>query len=101
MKEDEKIKALIQTMNEPFYGMYIPRHGKETLARYVVQHIKTGSFLGAVLENNLTRAVAHADNENIRNIPAYVAWLYNYAPLSCWGSRENLRAWLKEGIKDD
>ena len=64
------------------------------LKRYVEHHIPTGDFLKAVLENDLTEAVARADDENQRVIPIYVSWLYNEAPSKCWGSPEAVRAWL-------
>ena len=100
--DEEKIKILMKTMGDSFHGMSIPEHGKEALARYVIQHIKPGGFLTAVLQNDLVTAVGNADSKNIKNIPAYVSWLYNWAPISCWGSRINVKEWLESrGSKDD
>jgi len=53
-----------------------------------------GDFLTAVLHNNLTEAVARADDENIKNLPAFVGYLYNEAPSLCWGSKERVAEWL-------
>ena len=91
----EKMKELMATMNESYYGMRIPEHGKEALARYIVYHIKPGGFLSCLLENNLQDTVGKADDINMPNIAAYVIWLYNNAPAICWGSPEKVREWCK------
>ena len=31
---------------------------------------------------------------NMRNI---VVWLYNESPGNCWGSKDNVRAWIAKG----
>ena len=81
-------------MNREFYGMSIPEHMHAPLRRYFEEYIPTGSFLEAVLCNDLREAVAQADNDNIRNIPAFVNWLYNEAPAGSWGSREAYENWI-------
>lgn len=64
------------------------------LMRYVNDKIPPGSFLRAVLENNLKDAMGRADMTNRRRVFEYVEWLYNKAPGVCWGSPENVEAWL-------
>lgn len=65
------------------------------LGRYVLHGIAPGGFLLAVLENDLMEATERADQENLRNLPAYAAFLYNEVPGSCHGSREKVNAWMK------
>ena len=48
----------------------VPKTLIDSLERYVEHHIKPGSFLRAVLENNLVEAVSRADFINIRILPA-------------------------------
>jgi len=67
------------------------------LKRYVEQRVPTGSFLRAILENNLKEACMRADSENIKVIPIYVSWLFNEAPGICWGSPEKVKDWLAKG----
>ena len=43
-----------------------------------------GGFLTAVLENNLSSAIACADEYNFPAIPAIVSYLYNEVPCGCW-----------------
>ena len=62
--------------------------------RYIEQGIPPGSFLTAIIENDLKAAVERADDENMANLPAFVAYFYNQTPAGCWGSPENRRAWL-------
>ena len=82
-----------------FREFVIPRHMMEALIDYIDNGNMPGHFLTAVLENNLQKACAHADELNLRNLPAYAAYLYNEAPASCFGSPEAVTAWVKERQK--
>jgi hypothetical protein len=79
-----------------FTGTYaqIPERMQEALKRYIYDNLKPGDFLTAVLRNNLRDAVGKADDDNLPLLPLYVRWLYNFAPGNCWGSPENVDAWL-------
>lgn len=77
------------------HEFYIPERMIGGLRRYVDNRIPPGDFLQAVICNDLVEACGRADAENARNLPAYVAWLYNEAPRPCWGSRDAMEAWLK------
>ena len=77
-----------------FREFYIPPRMMEGLQRYINSHIKPGSFLLSVLCNDLAEAVMNADDENLGNIPAYVSYLYNKTPRTCWGSEEKVANWL-------
>ena len=72
----------------------IPQNAIESLNLYVDKHIQPGGFLTAVLENDLTAAVATADLHNIAIIPTYVSYIYNNLPKNCWGSKEKVKEWL-------
>ena len=76
----------------------IPPHMQEALRRYIVQGIRPGQFLSAVLSNNLERAVGHADAENLPLLKLYVQWLYNVAPSTCWGSMAAMEAWIAKRV---
>jgi hypothetical protein len=69
---------------------------KDSLDRYVNHKIETGSFLRAVLENDLLRAVGKADKENLKNLPEIVSYIYNELPSNCWGSPIWVKKWLGE-----
>ena len=79
-------------MNEPYSK--IPAHMQEAIMRYIFDRVKPGDFLTAVLENNLQKAVGHADEENIRLLGTYVQFFYNQAPASCSGSPAAVKDWL-------
>lgn len=74
------------------YG--IPDYMVEGLENYVEHHIAPGSFLYAVITNDLRGAVERADDTNIRLIHKYVGWFYNHAPHGCWGSPEAFENWI-------
>lgn len=74
----------------------IPPHMMEALLRYRDQHIPVGDFLQSVICNDLSGAVATADDINIKIIPIYVRWFYNEAPSLSWGSKEAYDLWLSK-----
>ena len=87
------------------YGKYhIPDYMVDGIKNYLRHGIRPGSFLYAVLENNLTEAVAFADKDNMANLPAYAYWLMNEVPTIAWGSEENVETWIRmggfEGMKE-
>jgi len=85
-----------------FTGEYaaIPDHMQAAMRRYVVQGIKPGHFLTAVICNDLRGAVGYADEENLPLLRSYVRWFYNVAPGACHGSVANMTEWLKAREQD-
>lgn len=77
-----------------FNKFYIPERMMGGIKRYIEQGIKPGSFLCAVIHNDLREACGMADDENVMNLPAYVAYFYNEAPSQCWGSPEHMQQWI-------
>jgi hypothetical protein len=67
---------------------------RNSLKLYVEQKIETGSFLRAVLENDLKEACGRADFNNQHNLFHIVSYLYNNVPPECWGSKEKVKNWL-------
>ena len=79
-----------------FREWHIPERMMGGIERYINHGIATGDFLTAIICNDLKGAIGRADDENIQNIPAYVAYFYNEAPASCWGSPETMKAWMEK-----
>jgi len=67
---------------------------KESLGRYVEHRIPTGSFLQAVLENDLMGAMGQADETSRENLFSICLLVYNEIPSNCHGSPEKVTAWL-------
>lgn len=78
-----------------FNQYYIPERMMGGIIRYIEDGIIPGGFLQAVVSNDLKEAVGRADEENMANLPAYVAYFYNEAPSQCWGSEEKMLRWGK------
>jgi len=74
-----------------------PERFRAGLNRYLVDRIAPGSFLRAVLENDLMGAVGHADEESAKELKALVSWLWQEMPSNLWGTKERVSAWLKPG----
>ena len=72
----------------------IPFYMLGAVKRYILQGIPPGSFLTAVISNDLREAFARADDENAAAMQGWVRFFYNYAPSGCWGSPERYSNWL-------
>jgi hypothetical protein len=66
----------------------------DALRSYAYSHTPVGGFLQACLENNLSDACGHADSDNLRNLPAIVAFIYNEVPSNAWGSPKAYLDWI-------
>lgn len=79
----------------------IPEHMIGGLRRYIEEGVPPGSFLTAVLTNDLRGAYERADEINSAAIGDYVRFLYSYGPSECWGSRARFDAWCERGGLSD
>jgi len=82
------------------HGMYLPHHMIGGIQRYIRNGVPPGSFLSAVINNDLQTACGCADDQNERIIPAYVAYLYNHAPIGSWGFSGAVEDWTKRLRKE-
>ena len=79
----------------------IPAHMRGGLERYVEHHIKPGSFLMAVLENNFVLALGRVDDINREHLMQWGDVLYNELPQACWGSPEKVQSWLDNKEREE
>jgi hypothetical protein len=66
------------------------------LLEYFAARRPTGSFLRAVLENDLREACMRADDVNRWEIANIVLFLHSYVPSPAWGSPIAVQAWLAD-----
>lgn len=71
----------------------LPEHMQEAMQLYMERGILPGSFLTAVLENNLMEACGRADDINRGALFTYCSFLYNDVDLRSYGSPEKVKAW--------
>lgn len=76
---------------------HLPEHMHGSIQRYLLNGIPPGSFLTAVLENDLMEAFGRADDDNREALFEWVRFIYNYAPTGCHGSSEKVSAWISRG----
>lgn len=72
----------------------IPSHMHGAVRRYFFDGIAPGSFLTAVLSNDLMGALGKADDDNRNALPGYGAFLYNYVPADSFDSPACVKEWL-------
>lgn len=85
---------------EDALALLIPEHMQQGLRLYLEDGLEPGGFLYAVLTNDLAGAVGRADSTNVRRLPEYVQFLYNYAPAGSWGSERKVAAWMDARQKE-
>ena len=69
---------------------------KTAIDMYAERRIPPGSFVEAVLCNNLIEALGRADDDNLRDIYEIVKYCYWKIPGNCWGSPQKVKAWLEQ-----
>lgn len=74
----------------------VPEHLHDGLLLYLEHGIAPGSFLLAVLTNDLLGAVKHGDADCQAHLADLVRFLYQHAPMGAWVTRENVDAWMDE-----
>ena len=76
---------------------FIPEHMHNVLKLYIERGVPPGSFMSAVICNDLSGAMGRADHINQHRIFDIVKWFYNYAPIDCWGNEDKYHGWLERG----
>lgn len=84
--------------NKPYqgFGQTLPETLKEGLIAYAEHKCPTGSFLKAVLSNDLFEAIGRADFISRDHLPVIADFIRNQLPRECWGSKEIVEKWLEQ-----
>lgn len=75
----------------------VPDHMRGAMERYLSHGIPPGSFLEAVLCNNLSEAVSRADHINRHRLLDIVNFLQWHVPANCWGDVAEYASWCTSG----
>ena len=75
----------------------VPEYMVEPLLRYVLYGDEIGSFLHALMSNDLMRTVGAADVNNTATLLNWSRLLYNDCPQDCFGSPEKVALWQQHG----
>lgn len=84
-------------MSTTNYYSKIPATTMGSINRYVNEGLPPGSFVTAVLCNDLFNAIGTADEDNIVALPEIVRYVYNELPSNAWGTLNKMNAWMKKG----
>ncbi len=71
-----------------------PVHILDGIWRYATDRLPPGSFVRAVLENNLMEAMGRADEMSLAGLFEIVRYVRWEIPSNCHGSPEKVTAWL-------
>jgi hypothetical protein len=75
----------------------IPDYMRGGMERYILQGVRPGGFMSALLSNDLRRTFERADENNQRAVLDYLKFLYNGAPAQAWGSEAKFEKWIEVG----
>jgi len=78
-----------------FDGWNVPAHIRGGIVRYIDNGIPPGSFLTAVICNDLIGVCGKADEINRAALFDIVSWFWNEAPSVCWKSQEHMSEWMR------
>ena len=84
------------TRKFPFDYSGLPEHIRDGAQLYIAHGIPPGSFLKAVICNDLSEACGRADDINRYRLYDIVSWFYNKAPKSAWGSEAAYERWIAD-----
>lgn len=74
----------------------VPAAIKDSLRRYIRDGIKPGTFLTAVLTNNLYDAILRADPTSLENMKEILLYVFEHCPMESFGSEEKLNKWVEK-----
>ena len=72
----------------------MPNRLREAIIRYVDNGMPTGSFLEAVLRNNLFKACKSADSESQEKLFQITYFILHVVPVVCRGSKNEFNTWI-------
>lgn len=75
----------------------IPGHIRDGVREHCLSGRPNGSFVTAVLSNDLMGAVSHGDPNSIAGLKGIVQFLHNYGPQGCWGTPAKAQEWKNQG----
>lgn len=75
----------------------LPGHMRDSVRLWIERAIPPGSFLTAVLCNDLFEALGRADEVNANALKNYAIYFHIFAPRGCYGSPERFAEWAKSG----
>ena len=87
MIQDYTVEQLVEKYN-------VPEIIAQSIKDYVEGRLPVGSFLQAVICNNLFDAINRADDESASCLQGIVRIFYNQTPTACWGSVKRYNDWL-------
>ena len=74
----------------------LPEHMRNGAKLYIESGILPGSFMTAIISNDLATACATADSINKERIYEICSWFYLMAPSDCYGSSDKMNAWIQK-----
>lgn len=88
-------KERVEALCELAASCGLPVTTYHDVVAYVLRGQPLGHFLTALITNDLRETCIRADDDSKYQIWNVVFFLYNHAPMECWGSPERYRKWVE------
>ncbi len=75
----------------------IPRPLHASVIDYIMDGIRPGAFVAAVIQNSLVMSYLRADEENCTKLNSWARFLHWEMPIGSWGSPQMYELWCKNG----
>ncbi len=92
---EAEFETLVLRLKRRLEASDLPESNAESLAIYLHHGVIPGSFMRALIENNLVHAAMCADHRNKHYLFEWASFLYNHMPSDAWGSAEKVLAYAK------
>ena len=86
-------------MSEPLKYEILPEHLRAGMKRYVEHGIRPGSFLCAIIENDLVQAYSRGDETSLRSMPQIMYFVMTELPSKAFGSPDRVNDWIAATFK--
>jgi len=97
----EEEKGFLEIERKKYKGRMlresVPRHIHEGFLNFILYGIEPGSFLRAVLSNDLKESFGRADDTNLRHMFSIVSFTRNGCPAAAQGSETSFLSWIEWG----
>lgn len=92
-----KIAVALDNLNRLHSGRTLPSYLKDALIRYALFGKHPGSFLEAVLSNDLVKTFQNCNEPDLKHIHDLVRILFTWLPSGAHGSQRIFHAWIRSG----
>lgn len=95
--EERELLKLREHIRTQLTDHGIPRPLFSSVIDYIIDGIRPGAFVAAIIQNNLVMSYLRADEENCTKLNNWARFLHWEMPAGSWGTEHLYQLWCKAG----